>query len=105
MEAQRGVTVAEVAHRLGVAPATLRTWDRRYGLGPTTHEAGAHRRYSDEDLARLATMRRLVVSGVPPQQAAQLAKSAPVAIDEPLPLPKFQDREDVVVAIVRTRWN
>ena len=101
MEAQRGVTVAEVAHRLGVAPATLRTWDRRYGLGPTTHEAGAHRRYSDEDLSRLATMRRLVVSGVPPQQAAQLAKSAPVSIDEPLPLPKFQDREDVVVAIVR----
>ena len=65
-----GITVAEVAHRLGVAPATLRTWDRRYGLGPSSHEAGEHRRYSDEDLARLAAMRRLVVSGVPPQQAA-----------------------------------
>ena len=99
--AQRGVTVAEVAHRLGVAPATLRTWDRRYGLGPSAHEAGEHRRYTDEDLARLAAMRRLVVSGVPPQQAAQMAKSAPVSVDEPLPLPKFQDREDVVSAIVR----
>lgn len=98
---QRGVTVAEVAHRLGVAPATLRTWDRRYGLGPSSHEAGEHRRYTDEDLARLAVMRRLVVSGVPAQQAAQLAKSSQVAIDEPLPLPKFQDREDVVTAIVR----
>lgn len=96
-----GITVAEVAHRLGVAPATLRTWDRRYGLGPSTHEAGEHRRYSDEDLARLAAMRRLVVSGVPPQQAALIAKSAPVSIDEPLPLPKFQDREDVVAAIIR----
>lgn len=99
--AQRGVTVAEVAHRLGVAPATLRTWARRYGLGPSTHEAGEHRRYTDEDLARLAAMRRLVVSGVPAQQAAQLAKSTPISIDEPLPLPKFQDREDVVAAIVR----
>ena len=99
--AQRGVTVSEVAHRLGVAPATLRTWDRRYGLGPSSHEAGEHRRYTDEDLARLAAMRRLVVSGVPPQQAAVLAKSSPISIDEPLPLPKFQDREDVVAAIVR----
>lgn len=98
---QQGVTVAEVAHRLGVAPATLRTWDRRYGLGPSDHEAGAHRRYTDEDLARLAVMRRLVVSGVPAQQAAQLAKNSPFLLDEPLPLPKFQDRDDVVAAIVR----
>ena len=99
--AQHGVTVAEVAHRLGVAPATLRTWDRRYGLGPSSHEAGEHRRYTEEDLARLAVMRRLVVSGVPAQQAAQLAKTSQVSVDEQLPLPKFQDREDVVSAIVR----
>jgi methanogenic corrinoid protein MtbC1 len=46
-------------------------------------------------------MRRLVVSGVPAQQAAELAKSSPVSIEEPPPLPKFQDREDVVAAIVR----
>ena len=29
---QPRLTVAAVARRLGVAPATLRTWDRRYGL-------------------------------------------------------------------------
>jgi DNA-binding transcriptional MerR regulator len=40
------LSVAAVARRLGVAPATLRTWDRRYGLGPSEHEAGAHRRYT-----------------------------------------------------------
>ena len=56
--AVRGVTVAEVAHRLGVAPATLRTWDRRYGLGPSDHEAGEHRRYTEEDLARLSVDRK-----------------------------------------------
>ena len=53
-------TVAAVARRLGVAAATLRTWDRRYGLGPSAHEAGAHRRYTADDLARLETMRRMV---------------------------------------------
>jgi len=46
------LTVSAVAHRLGVAPATLRTWARRYGLGPSEHSAGEHRRYSAADLAR-----------------------------------------------------
>jgi DNA-binding transcriptional MerR regulator len=67
------LTVAAVARRLGVAPATLRTWDRRYGLGPTDHSSGEHRRYSSGDLARLTLMRKLVISGVSPAQAAQRA--------------------------------
>jgi MerR family transcriptional regulator, light-induced transcriptional regulator len=72
---QIGVTVAAVARRLGVAPATLRTWDRRYGLGPSQHAAGAHRRYNTEDIARLDHMRRLVLAGVAPGEAARAALS------------------------------
>ena len=68
-----GLPVATVARRLGVAPATLRTWDRRYGLGPSQHAAGAHRRYTPTDLARLETMRRLTLEGVPPAEAARVA--------------------------------
>ena len=82
-----GLTVAAVARRLGVAPATLRTWDRRYGLGPTEHNAGDHRRYSREDLARLTYMRRLVIAGVTPFDAAKRALSqtpqiSPVLIEQ-----------------------
>jgi len=68
-------TVAAVARRLGVAPATLRTWDRRYGLGPSEHSQGAHRRYSEGDLARLTHMRRLIVGGMTPGEAALAAKN------------------------------
>jgi DNA-binding transcriptional MerR regulator len=70
------LTVAAVARRLGVAPATLRTWDRRYGLGPSEHTAGAHRRYGPADLARLGLMRRLTLQGVPPAEAARVARDA-----------------------------
>jgi MerR family transcriptional regulator, light-induced transcriptional regulator len=70
------LTVAAVARRLGVAPATLRTWDRRYGLGPSEHLAGAHRRYSSADVARLLVMRRLTLEGVAPAEAARAALSA-----------------------------
>jgi DNA-binding transcriptional MerR regulator/methanogenic corrinoid protein MtbC1 len=67
------LTVAAVARRLGVAPSTLRTWDRRYDLGPSAHTAGSHRRYSAHDLERLVVMRRLTLEGVPPAEAAQIA--------------------------------
>lgn len=67
------LTVAAVARRLGVAPATLRTWDRRYGLGPSEHSAGAHRRYSAIDVERLLVMRRLTLDGVAPAESARIA--------------------------------
>ncbi len=67
--------MAAVARRLGVAPATLRTWDRRYGLGPSEHSVGEHRRYNMHDLARLTLMRKLVIAGVSPAEAAQRALS------------------------------
>src|SRR5688572_13614063 len=94
------LTVAAVARRLGVAPATLRTWDRRYGLGPSEHTAGAHRRYTPADLARLGVMRRLTLEGVAPSEAARAAldadlsgpdRIAPVA---PLPLPRRSELLD-----------
>ncbi len=69
------LTVAAVARRLGVAPATLRTWARRYELGPSEHTAGAHRRYSAADLGRLVVMRRLTLQGVPPAEASRVAVS------------------------------
>jgi MerR family transcriptional regulator, light-induced transcriptional regulator len=70
------LTVAAVAARLGVAPSTLRTWDRRYGLGPSGRSAGSHRRYTAEDVARLETMRRLTLQGAPPSDAARVAASS-----------------------------
>lgn len=75
------LTVAAVARRLGVAPATLRTWDRRYGLGPSEHTAGSHRRYSGVDVARLMIMRRLTLEGVPPSEAASIARASDVRED------------------------
>lgn len=75
------LAVAAVARRLGVAPATLRTWDRRYGLGPSEHSAGAHRRYSGTDVERLLVMRRLTLDGVAPGEAARIALATDVAAD------------------------
>nr|WP_259446445.1 MerR family transcriptional regulator [Streptomyces geysiriensis] len=68
-----GLSTGEVARRLGVAPTTVRTWDRRYGLGPAAHTGGRHRRWTPEDLARLERMCALTATGLPPSEAARLA--------------------------------
>jgi MerR family transcriptional regulator, light-induced transcriptional regulator len=65
--------IGALARRLGVAPATLRDWERRYGLGPGGRTAGGHRRYRPGDVARIEYMRRLVLDGVPPGEAARVA--------------------------------
>jgi MerR family transcriptional regulator, light-induced transcriptional regulator len=72
-----GLTAGTVARRLGVAVTTLRTWHQRYGLGPSRHVRGKHRRYTLEDLARLEVMRRLTAEGVTPADAARWARQAP----------------------------
>lgn len=94
------LTVAAVARQIGVAPATLRTWARRYGLGPSSHEIGEHRRYCASDLAKLTLMRRLISAGVAPADAAEqaLAHKGEVKIEKIIK--NFEVRQDVVEAIV-----
>lgn len=68
---QPSLGVMGAASVLGIAPATLRSWDRRYGMTPSLHTRGGHRRYSPRDMARLQAMGRMVRSGVPPAEAAR----------------------------------
>ena len=98
-KAEELLTVAAVARRLGVAPATLRTWDRRYGLGPSSHEAGEHRRYCAADLSKLMLMRRLISAGVTPADAAEQAKKAKGKVSLEKIVREFEVREDVVLGI------
>jgi DNA-binding transcriptional MerR regulator len=88
-----GLSVAATARRLGVAAATLRTWDRRYGLGPSGHAAGAHRRYSSGDLARLERMRALLLAGMSTAEAAaEVAGSEEPSSPAPRPRRRRIDR-------------
>lgn len=81
-----GLTVAVVARRVGVAPATLRTWERRYGLCPSDRSEGGHRRYCITDVARLELMRRLILSGMPAGEAARVALKSDIGNVEDISL-------------------
>ena len=69
------LSVGAAAARLGVAPETLRSWGRRYGLMPSLRTDGGHRRYTPGDLAQLFRMQKLVDEGVTPARAARAVQS------------------------------
>ncbi|WP_116110064.1 MerR family transcriptional regulator [Amycolatopsis ruanii] len=82
------LTPAAVASRLGVAVATLRSWDRRHGLGPSSREPGRHRRYTVGDLRRLERVVHLVRQGVPvATAAATVSAGATLPIASPAQVP------------------
>ena len=62
--------VGTVADQLGVSTSTLRSWERRYGLGPTRRTGGNHRRYGPTDVFRVRLMARLTAQGIPARAAA-----------------------------------
>ncbi|WP_410599770.1 MerR family transcriptional regulator [Amycolatopsis sp. lyj-90] len=66
-------TPGAVARQLGIAPSTLRSWHRRYGVPAATGGSGPHRRYSEHDLAALTHMQELIADGVGVPAAARLA--------------------------------
>ncbi|GAB3148967.1 MerR family transcriptional regulator [Microbispora hainanensis] len=68
-----GYGIGAVSRRLGVPASTLRTWNLRYGIGPSRRSPGGHRRYDDADLRRLEEMNRLIRTGMPPADAARQA--------------------------------
>ncbi|WP_225823894.1 MerR family transcriptional regulator [Streptomyces naphthomycinicus] len=82
-----GLTTGVLARRLGVSPMTLRSWDRRYGIGPTARTEGGHRRWTAEDVATVEEMCRLTATGIPPADAARAVAAGPPLARTPAPAP------------------
>jgi DNA-binding transcriptional MerR regulator len=64
-----------VARHLGIAESTLRSWHRRYGIGPHGSEPGRYRRYSEADVARLRRMLDLINLGMLASDAARTVEA------------------------------
>ncbi|MEU6375984.1 MerR family transcriptional regulator [Streptomyces sp. NPDC046909] len=81
--AATALTTGALARRLGVSPTTLRSWDRRYGIGPAVRADGHHRRWTPRDVAMVEAMCRLTAAGVPPAEAARAARSGEAPEEPP----------------------
>ena len=56
--------IKRVAHLTGINPATLRAWERRYGLVAPDRTGSGYRLYTDEDVAMLSRIKVLVDEGL-----------------------------------------
>ncbi|WP_267901769.1 MerR family transcriptional regulator [Kribbella jiaozuonensis] len=74
--------VGRVAALLGIPAVTLRSWERRYQVGPAQRSPGQHRRYTRADVERLQRMRNLIAAGTPAREAALLSATAGGADDD-----------------------
>ncbi|WP_458688449.1 MerR family transcriptional regulator [Nocardia tengchongensis] len=81
-----GYTVRTVAERLGIPTATLRSWNRRYDIGPRQDRPGRHRLYTDGDIDVLGRMLELIRGGATPAAAAATARGPSVALGDIDPL-------------------
>jgi PAS domain S-box-containing protein len=56
--------IGELARRTGVEAGTLRAWERRFGLLTPNRSPGGQRQYSEDDVERVLTVRRLITEGL-----------------------------------------
>lgn len=73
--------IKRVAHLTGINPATLRAWERRYGLVAPDRTGSGYRLYTDEDVAMLSRIKALVDEGLTIGEAITRVRRG----SEPLP--------------------
>lgn len=66
------LSIADMSRETGIAPDTLRVWERRYGFPSPTRNHKGDRSYSQEELERLRLIRQLIDSGQRPGKLALL---------------------------------
>jgi DICT domain-containing protein len=74
----RTLTISDLAERTGLAPATLRSWESRYGFPRPSRLAGGHRRYADQDVAAVLEVLRHRDSGLALEAAVRRVRSEPL---------------------------
>lgn len=79
-------SISQTSHLTGVSAATLRVWERRYGVLDPVRTDGGYRVYSDLDVSRVDAMRRLITGGWSTQYAADYVMSAPMAASRTSPV-------------------
>ncbi|MFP4235809.1 MAG: MerR family transcriptional regulator [Nitriliruptoraceae bacterium] len=94
--------IGEVSRRTGVAVPTLRAWERRYGLLDPQRTDGGHRLYSEQDIARVRGMQRLLDDGWSASAAAREVLREPASVTRLRPVAGSGRASDDLVSRLET---
>ena len=67
--------IGRLAELTGIDPATIRTWENRYGVPTPERTSGGQRRYSQQEVERIRAMQRLLEAGYRTSEAARVVSS------------------------------
>ncbi|MCA9719972.1 MAG: MerR family transcriptional regulator [Myxococcales bacterium] len=88
-----------------VPAATLRAWERRYGIPSPQRTASSYRLYSDHDIALIQELQAMCAEGMSPAEAAQRLTESRAA-NEPVPalerIDPYERARDAVVHATRS---
>lgn len=69
---QQKYRIQTVSKLTGVPAATLRAWERRYGLPKPSRTASAYRLYTDRDVQTIQRLKSMCDAGMSPSEAAKI---------------------------------
>lgn len=78
LDSQPLYRIEEAARRVGIPAASLRAWERRYGITRPARTRKGYRLYSEVDLHWLGRMRALVDKGIAAAEAARQVRAEQV---------------------------
>lgn len=93
-------TIKRAAELTGVPVATLRAWERRYGIGSPERTDSGYRLYDEQSIADINAMQHLISQGWAPRQAAEAAVKERAAIAVPSAAPEALEQQ---LAEIRAR--
>ena len=79
----KGLAIKEVAERTGIAAATIRIWEQRYGFPEPARTPSGYRMYTEQDIDALRRVSTLRDSGLSVPAALERARAASGSTDRP----------------------
>ncbi|HLT36250.1 MAG TPA: MerR family transcriptional regulator, partial [Enhygromyxa sp.] len=76
--------IQTVAEMTGVPAATLRAWERRYGIPSPERSSSSYRLFSEHDVASVRKLKELCDQGMAPAEAARLVSRIEEASNTPV---------------------
>lgn len=100
ISASSKLNIGDVERITGLSKDLLRTWERRYGFPTPVRSENDEREYSQDDLERLITIKKLLDNGLRPRNVVQLSNEELDRLAAALPTQKSQEPTDAILLAI-----
>lgn len=92
--------IQTVAEMTGVPAATLRAWERRYGIPSPERSSSSYRLFSDKDVAGIRKLKQLCDEGMAPAEAARVVSRVEEASNQPVESDPYVRASEAILTAV-----